>query len=114
MTVSTTAPSTAIAVNHTSEQNSGSIRPLLLTGLLGVFAAGALRNKSDWMRMLLVLTVLCFGALCTGCGALASALGAGGGTGTGNSGTPVGTSTITVSATAGSLSHQTTINFTVE
>jgi uncharacterized repeat protein (TIGR03803 family) len=114
MTVSTTAPSSAIAVNHASEQNRGSIRPLLLTGLLGVFAAGAFRRKSDWMRMLLVLVILCFGSLCTGCGALASALGGGGGTGIGNSGTPVGTSTITVSATAGSLSHQTTINFTVQ
>jgi len=112
MTVSTTAPSSAMAVNHASEQNRGSIRPLLLTGLLGVFAAGAFRRKSDWMRMFLVLVILCFGSLCTGCGALASALG--GGTGIGNSGTPVGTSTITVSATAGSLSHQTTINFTVQ
>jgi hypothetical protein len=103
-----------MAVNHASEQNRGSIRPLLLTGLLGVFAAGAFRRKSDWMRTLLVLVILCFGSLCTGCGALASALGGGGGAGIGNSGTPVGTSTITVSATAGSLSHQTTINFTVQ
>jgi hypothetical protein len=105
----TTTAATSARLQRSSGQGGGPLLALLLPGLLGLFTTRTWRRRSRAILTLVLVAVLGLGFLCVGCSG-SSGTGGGGG----NLGTPAGTSSVTVTATAGSLSHQTTINFTVQ
>lgn len=111
MTISTTGSASAM-VKQPLSHDRARMYALLLPGLLGLLAGFRKRNLGG-VRVLALLCAAAICSACVGCGGLGSILG-GGVSGGGNSGTPTGSSAVIVTATAGSLSHQTTITLNVQ
>jgi hypothetical protein len=110
LTIATTT-SKAGLLEHPFGRGQVTFYALLLPGLLGLVLAGTHKRSLAGMRVLSLLCAVGFCSLCVACGMTGSGSG---GVGGANSGTPPGSSTVTVIATAGSISHQTTITLTVQ
>jgi hypothetical protein len=111
VTIATTGPNSALMSQRASVTRGGTLFAILLPGLLGLAFSGTRKRVLSAMRVLMVLGAFALTSPLVACGGL----GGGGGTGSGGSGgTPSGTSNVTVTATAGQLSHQTTIQLIVQ
>jgi uncharacterized repeat protein (TIGR03803 family) len=109
MTIATTAPSASASLQKGLDIHGKALYcALLLPGFLGLVFSGARKRSLRAMRLLTLLCGVTFCSLVVACS------GSGNTTTIGTGGTPPGTSTVIVTATAGQLSHQTSITLMVQ
>jgi subtilase family serine protease len=112
VTITTTGPTPSPLSQRASVTRGGPLFAILLPGLLGLAFSGARKRVLSAMRVLMVLGAFALTSLLVACGGFGGLGGIGGGGSSG--GTPAGTTNVTITATAGQLSHQTTIQLVVQ
>jgi subtilase family serine protease len=111
VTIATTGPVLSATSQRASVIRGGPLFAILLPGLLGIVFSKARKRVLSAMRVMMVIGAFALTSLLVACGGF----GGGGGSGSGGiGGTQPGTSSVTITATAGQLSHQTTIQLIVQ
>ena len=116
VTITTTGP--GLAASAGSAASLGAVRSnggdpfyaLALPGLVVLGLSGFRKRRLRALQLPMLLAACMLTSLLVACGGGSGGSGGGGGTG----GTQPGTSTVTITATAGQLSHQTTITLIVQ